>query len=403
MRILFLDQSASPGGAELCLLDIAKAYREQSLVCLFEDGPMHLSLQAEGIAVKILGAQDISVKKSSGWVQGLGSFRQILPLAKQIATLSQHYDLIYANTPKALVVGALASHLGRCPLVYHLHDILCKQHFSPFNQQLLVVLANQSATKVIANSQATAQAFITAGGRAELLDVVYNGFDLEQYRYLPQPSPLQALISTPSSAESYFRIGNFSRIADWKGQHVLIEALQYCPNNVIAILVGDVLFGEQAYFQALQAKIAALHLQHRVHWAGFQSDIVPLMSACQLIVHTPTAPEPFGRVVAEAMLCKIPVIAAAAGGPLEFVKPGQTGWLVPPNNPQELAAAIHHCYQHYDAARAIAHQGYCIARETFDLHKTNQEIQQILQSVVTPASETALSHLLCYGNGNPKR
>ena len=54
MKILFLDQSGKPGGAELCLLDIAKAYRDRCLVCLFSDGAFRTMLEEEQIPVKVL-------------------------------------------------------------------------------------------------------------------------------------------------------------------------------------------------------------------------------------------------------------------------------------------------------------------------------------------------------------
>jgi len=51
------------------------------------------------------------------------------------------------------------------------------------------------------------------------------------------------------------------------------------------------------------------------------------MTACDLVAHTSTVPEPFGRVIVEAMLCERPVVAAGAGGVVELVEPGKTGWL----------------------------------------------------------------------------
>jgi glycosyltransferase involved in cell wall biosynthesis len=52
------------------------------------------------------------------------------------------------------------------------------------------------------------------------------------------------------------------------------------------------------------------------------------MAACDLVTHTSTAPEPFGRVIVEAMLCGTPVIAAGAGGATELIEHGKTGWLI---------------------------------------------------------------------------
>ena len=66
MKILFLDQSGKPGGAELCLLDIAKPYRDCCVVCLFADGKFKDLLADHQIPVKVLAAQPLQIRKQSG-------------------------------------------------------------------------------------------------------------------------------------------------------------------------------------------------------------------------------------------------------------------------------------------------------------------------------------------------
>lgn len=373
MKILFLDQSGKPGGAELCLIDIAKPYRDSCLVGLFADGAFKQLLDEQNIPVQVLATQGIEVRKESGLAKGLGSLGQLVPLINRVAALSRNYDLIYANTQKALVVGAIASFLSRRPLVYHLHDILSLDHFSSTNRRIAVTLANRAAL-VIANSQASQAAFIAAGGRKEIVDFVYNGFDLNLYQ--PQASIKQEL-----GLEGKFLVGHFSRLSPWKGQHILLEALTHCPENVTAILVGDALFGEQDYVQQLHAKVAKLKLENRVKFLGFRSDIIPLMSACDLVTHTSTVAEPFGRVIVEAMLCGTPVVATKAGGAIELVEPGQTGWLVEPGDVEGLATTINTCCQQPELSATIAQQAKLQASQRFDVATINQQINQLLSKV----------------------
>lgn len=378
-KVLFLDQSDSLGGAELCLLDVVQPYRDRSLVCLFADGPFKVALQERGVSVQVLATPPIAVRKESGLVQGLQSLGQLLPIAVTVARLSRDYDVIYANTQKALVVGALASLLSRRPLVYHLHDILSAEHFSRTNRRLAVTLANRCASRVIATSHASRDAFIEAGGRAELVAVVYNGFEPAVYQ-----SQGEALNQFRQilGLDGKFAIGHFSRLSPWKGQHILIEALSHCPDDVVAVLVGDALFGEQEYVQALKTQVATLGLQDRVQFLGFRSDVVPIMQACDVLAHTSTAPEPFGRVIAEAMLCGRPIIASAAGGAMELVEPGVTGWLIPPGDAQALAAAIAHSRADPAHTQAIAQAAQTSAIDRFALSHVQQQIEQLLQAVV---------------------
>ena len=376
MKILFLDQSGKLGGAELCLIDIAKPYRDRCLVGLFADGSFRELLEQHQIPVQVLASEPIQVRKESSFFQALGSLSQLAPLIAQVVQKAREYDLIYANTQKALVVGAMASFWSRRSLIYHLHDILSLDHFSYTNRRLAITLANRFASLVIANSQATRVAFVKAGGRKDKVEVVYNGFNSELYQSHSHNQLRQQL-----DLNGRFIVGHFSRLSPWKGQHILLEALSRCPRDVTAICVGDALFGEQDYVQYLQQQVAELGLEERVKFLGFRSDVVSLMSACDLIAHTSTAPEPFGRVIVEAMLCGRPVVAAAAGGAVELVEPGKTGWLFTAGNSEQLAQIITTCYSQPALAATIAQQAQIQASQRFRLSAINQQISQLLHRV----------------------
>jgi glycosyltransferase involved in cell wall biosynthesis len=387
MKILFLDQSGQSGGAELCLMDIARMFRERSLIGLFADGPFKTLLEQQHIPVQVLTHQPLTFRKESSFLSGLRLSHQVLPLIQKVVRLSRDYDLIYANTQKALLVAALASLFGDRPLVYHLHDILSPEHFNRTNQRLIVGLANRFATRVIANSGASAAAFVQAGGRADLVTVIYNGFDPALYQF---PAAEASALKQQLGFKDCFLVGHFSRFSPWKGQHILLEALAGLPPQVTAIFVGEALFGEQDYSQTLKAQVNRLELQNRVRFLGFQNEIIPLMHACDLVTHTSIAPEPFGRVVVEAMLCGKPVIASGMGGVKELIESGTNGWLVPPGDPQQLAATIAHCRNHPEQTEAIAQMGHQQANQRFQVHHTNQQILELLQSINLGPTDTSV-------------
>jgi glycosyltransferase involved in cell wall biosynthesis len=375
-RILFLDQSGSLGGAELCLLDIAKTYRDHCSIALFSDGPFRHLLETHDINVQIVGKKAIALTKDGTLRQSLSAIGETWPRITAIATAARQYDLIYANTPKALVIGAIASLLAQKPLIYHLHDIISPEHFSPINIQLLIRLANSRALHIIANSEASRTAFIQSGGKSDCISVIYNGFDPNQYAIDPLLRPqIRNLWNWP---KDQFIIGHFSRLSPWKGQHILLEALKYCPEEIVAVFVGDALFGEDDYRSMLIEKVEALGLGDRVKFLGFQAQVPDLMSACDLITHTSTAPEPFGRVIVEAMLTGIPVIAAGAGGALEIVEHNRTGWLTPPDDAQALAAAITNCYNHRDQTKTLSQAAQTQAIDRFHQTRIQTQITDLL-------------------------
>jgi glycosyltransferase involved in cell wall biosynthesis len=180
-----------------------------------------------------------------------------------------------------------------------------------------------------------------------------------------------------------FIVGHFSRLAHWKGQHVLLEALSYCSADVVAVLVGEALFGEEAYVERLQELVQRLALGERVKFLGFQSDVYPVMQVCNLVAHTSVAPEPFGRVIVEGMLCGLPVVASQAGGAIEIVEHGKTGWLCPPNDAQKLAEIIMTCRNQPERSQAIAMQGQRMAQERFNLRTTQQQMDRLLGEMLS--------------------
>jgi glycosyltransferase involved in cell wall biosynthesis len=377
MKILFLDQTGKLGGAELSLLALAKAFRDRCLVAVFADGPFPAALAANQIPVQVLMGRGLKGNKDAGLISAIGSIGALLPLVAQTVQLARQYDVIYTNTQKALVVGAIAALITRRPLVYHLRDILSLEHFSAVNLWVATRLANRSAA-VIANSQATREAFVAAGGRAALVRVIYNGFDVVDYR--AQPRQIVELRQAWGWQDKFI-VGHFSRLSAWKGQHVLLEALQGCPEQVVAVFVGDALFGEADYVAQIQQQVTDLGLTDRVKFLGFRSDVPLLMRACDLIAHTSTAPEPFGRVIIEAMLCQRPVVATAAGGAIELVEPGATGWLTPPGQVAALQQVICQVQESPQRTEQIVENAYQYAMEHFQLSQTQQQTADLLTHI----------------------
>jgi len=337
--VVFVGHTAVLSGAELCLLDIASRV-PGALVCLFADGPLAAALRARGVEVRILGERESvgRVRRDAGVLGALAGLPAAWRLARELARLTGPEDVVYANTQKAWVVCALLRAERRRTVIWHLHDLMSAAHFSRLLLRTAVFLANRFAAAVVVNSQVTGEAFVAAGGRRDLLRVVYNGID---------PAPFDAVVAERRAAlrrdlgldDATPTIGVFGRIAPWKGQHVLLEALERLP-DMHALVVGGPLFGEADYLADLERRARYPSLAGRVHFMGFREDVPELMRCVDLVAHTSTSPEPFGRVIVEAMLARRPVVATAAGGVLEIVDDRIDGLLVPPCDAAALAAAL---------------------------------------------------------------
>jgi glycosyltransferase involved in cell wall biosynthesis len=378
-KVLFIDQSSGLGGAELCLIDIALDYSATSLVGLFTDGDFCNALQQLGIPHYLLSDRPLNINRKSMLRESLGSSLDVLDLIQKVVKLSQDYDIIYANTQKAFVISAIAAAISGRSLVFHLHDILSEQHFSKANLKVVITLANLCTSLIVANSEATKKAFIQAGGKPDRVHVVYNGFHIDRYRAAPQT---RSHLRQQLALDQQFVIGCFSRLSPWKGQHILLSALAELPKDVTVLLVGKALYGEEDYVQQLHHQIAESGLTDRVKFLGFRSDVPQLMQACDVIAHTSTSAEPFGRVIVEAMLSRRPVIATAAGGAVEIIRDHQTGWLVEPGEVSSLKTALLKIQQLKQtlALHPIIECAYQEALERFSIAQTNGQISTLLGS-----------------------
>ncbi|CCE11267.1 putative glycosyltransferase, group 1 [Bradyrhizobium sp. STM 3843] len=333
-RVLFVDHTGQIGGAELILLDVVTS-RHNASAFLFETGPLSAALAARGL--KLITSQHGSglsrFRRDSSVLSALPLAGRLAAIVVEIARAAREHDFVYANSQKAFVLAAIANVLVRRPLIWHLHDIISSAHFGAAQRRMQVLLANMCAMKVIVPSEAAAAAFVDAGGRRGLVEVVPNGIDLQSERTLR--SELRQRFGLPAGP----LVGVFSRLAPWKGQHVLLEALARLP-DVGCIIVGDALFGEQDYAARLRAMADELGLVDRVHFLGHRSDVPSLMQAVDVMVHPSIDPEPFGRTLVEAMLSGVPVIATDAGAAPDILERGRAGTLIPPGDPRALAAAI---------------------------------------------------------------
>lgn len=378
MKVLFLDQTGSIGGAEKSLAALAERYGEQCLVCLFEDGPYREMLSERSIPFLVVNDKPLTIRRESNAFEVIFNVFQIAPLIFEVAKISKDYDIIHANTPKALVVGSIASAISGRPLTYHLRDILVPEHFSLVNRRIIVTLANLFVKKIIAVSKAAGDAFVAAGGRPELIQVIYNGFEVGRYQGHDEAGKqLRQVLAV----DDRFVIGHFSRLAEWKGQHVLIKAMADCPSNMLALIVGDALFGETSYADELKRLVADLGLEEKVMFLGFRKDVPQLMAACDLIAHTSIAPEPSSRILVESTLGARPLIATSDGGSVETIEDNVTGWLVPPNNPTALAAKIVELFNDEEHRYEVADQAQKIISQRFDINLTWNQVNELLRTV----------------------
>lgn len=162
-------------------------------------------------------------------------------------------------------------------------------------------------------------------------------------------------------------IGFAGRITAEKGVGVLVDAFEIVVTRqplARLILVGD---GPER--PAIERRIQTSRLAERVEITGW----LPWEEAEHRLarVAVQAVPsvweEPFGLVAAEAMMRGTPVVASDIGGLGEVVRHGRTGMLVPPGDPEALAAALLTLLEDRETGRRLARAGEAVARERYAL------------------------------------
>ncbi|MGR4879870.1 glycosyltransferase [Streptomyces sp. LARHCF249] len=139
------------------------------------------------------------------------------------------------------------------------------------------------------------------------------------------------------------RLVQLGRLVPRKGAAVSIAALAALPDTELVVVGGPAgdLVDADMEVRRLRAIAQGAGVADRVHFTGaVPSAQVPAVLRSADIVLCPADYEPFGIVPLEAMACGRPVVASAVGGQLDTVMDFVTGRLVPPGDPEALAAAV---------------------------------------------------------------
>ena len=379
-----MNHSGQLGGGELSLLEIVRHFGPQATVALLSGGLFHERLAAAGVATVLLPASPhLLAQRREGGLEPralIGAARTAL----RVSRLARRHDVIYANSQKAFVVAAGAAMLARRPLIWHLRDILTPGHFSRTNIRAVVALANRLAGRVIANSRASADAFLAAGGCPAKVQVIYSGVDPTPFLNV-EDADVQA-VRKRLGLEGRQVIGLFGRLSPWKGQHVALEALRHLP-GVHLLMVGAPLFGEDDYERRLHGLAEQLRVTDQVSFLGTRSDVPALMALVDVVVHTSIQPEPFGRVLVEGMLAGKPVVASRDGGAAEIVEDMVTGRLVGPGDARELADTLRELLASAAGRDRMGLAGRERAVRLFGLRESLDQTAKALEEVVRPRAQ----------------
>ena len=211
--------------------------------------------------------------------------------------------------------------------------------------------------------------------------VIHNGTDPSRFHHVDERDHLERLGVKPPYV---LFVG---RITDQKGIFHLLEAAKKLPPGVQVVLCASA--PDTPEIEERLRK--AVPLQPNVKWIY---EMVPLEVVKQLYSHCavfacPSVYEPFGLINLEAMACETPVVASGVGGILEVVVDGETGLLVPPARPDDLAAALRRLLDDPARARAMGKAGRKRVEDKFSWDAIAARTQEVYGEAIEEFKQRA--------------
>jgi glycosyltransferase involved in cell wall biosynthesis len=378
-RILYVHNSADLYGASRSLVRLLQGsdgQRAEAIVVIPEDGPLRAMIENLGVRVIIDPSLAIVSRYSSWIVMIFGrlpiSVRRLHKLIRK-----ENIDLVHTNTGVILASG-LAAKLAGVPHVWHMRESFREGRvwlWGIYSRYIRIV-----ADRIVAVSNATAAQF---SDRSKVV-VIHNGFAVGEFTVAP--TARNEFRQRLNIGEKDFVTGCVGRIK-WgrKGQEHLIQAAHLLKKRGVVLkvlIVGSPFPGNEIHLERLKQLARDLYVEDQIIFTGEVSDAKPAYASMDIFVLPSAYPEPFGGVVMEAMSMGLPVIATNLGGSLDQVLDGVTGFLVPPGDPDSLAARIEVLANDEELRHRMGAAGRDRIAKHFSLSDMVKKIESVYDSVV---------------------
>lgn len=330
-----LNQTTHIGGAEKVLIRLARQLASRGHFVVLGapgGGPLVDLATSHGIVFEELAIPNVTRKPDplalavNLWQYVKGK-RQIREIAKKYEVQVIHVNHLRALLP---LIGRI-----ELPIVWHVHDVFRDKW--P-NRQLLAAIGRR-IKRAVCVSKFVERNLVKLGFCAEKCYVLHNA--IEPAQMTESKSSVLRRLGIPQGVRL---VGSVGQIVPGKGQHTLVEAAP----RIIAVhpdtwfvLVGKAFPGTgEAFEKELNRMIKDKKLADRFYFVGFQNDVLSIMSALDVLVHTSVRPDSFPTVLLEALAAGVAIVATGVGGVPEIIEDGKDGILIKPGDPHELAEAV---------------------------------------------------------------
>ncbi len=342
------------------------------------DGPLVERYKAAGIVVHD-GQASLPMRTPYLWRSLFGDIRTL------VSTIEP--DIIHSHfVGTTLSIRLALDKHHKTPRVFQVPGPLHLEH--PFFRAMEIGTAS-GKDSWIGSCNWTCERYRRSGVSSDRIYKSYYGSDLDEIR-MHAPGRLRGELGISNATKIVgmvaFMYGPkryLGQSRGLKGHEDLIDALSILRSqgrDVVGVFVGGAWAGATEYENRVKA-FGRSRLGNAAYFLGSRDDVPYLYPDFDVVAH-PSHSENVGGA-AESQLLAVPTVATNVGGFPDLVIPGETGWLVPPKSPPELADALAQALDDPARAMRLAANGQALATDLFDVRRTGKEVLGIYEQILS--------------------
>ena len=360
IKIIHIQQTIGSGGVEKRRLSLAKLLDknifEQKFICTSEFGNIPHEIRAEGFEVIPIG----QLRSPFDWKQH-GKVQKILNDFKP--------HIIHGAVYEGVTMAAINGFLKKVPI------ILLEETSDPQNRSakadFLLRIFSFAADRFIAIAPNVADYLRnTAKISPQKVITINNGVQIPRQ---VSEGEIQNLKNQYAITGDDFIVGTVGRLENEVKKFTdILEAIKQLGLPRLKLL----LVGGGRDEQLLKDKTRELGIEGQVIFTGYQFDTAPFYKLMNVFCIA-SQREGFGLVAAEAMLHRLPVIATKVGGLQNVVVHDETGILIKPNHPKDIALAVSKLYNDPQLLDSFADKGFKRAMDNYTEERYVNEVEAL--------------------------
>ncbi len=348
---MYLSHAYMVGGAEEMVLNLVRrlpARYEPAVVCIHSAGPIGEEIRRTGVPFKVLGLNP-----------GLSRPFDVLKLRDFLHAFQP--AIVHTFLLTGSLYGRFAAMMAGVPVVIgtevNIYEHKRAAH-ARFEQWLM-----RGTDAVIASAKSVKDFYVgQVGADPAKVEVIYNAVDWSQLETTMSRDQFRASMGVP---QDVIAAGIIARLTEQKAHRVLFDAMAQHASlqQLHLVVVGDGELGE-----SLRQRVAALGLQHRVHFLGARRDLGNILNAVDLFT-MPSLWEGLPLSLVLAMGAGLPVVATRVAGIPEVVQHEVSGLLVSPGKSDELAHALARLVDDASLRRSLGEQARACVTPRFGVEQ----------------------------------